>query len=57
MSGGIAYVLDEDSSLYRNMNKEMVSINSVTEKYDVEELKAIISEHVNATGSPKGQLI
>lgn len=57
MSGGIAYVLDEDSSLYRNMNKEMVSISTVTEKYDVEELKGIISEHVKATGSPKGQEI
>ncbi|MGN1111902.1 MAG: glutamate synthase subunit alpha, partial [Acutalibacteraceae bacterium] len=55
MSGGIAYVLDEDSSLYRNMNKEMVSISGVTEKYDVVELKDIIAEHVAATGSPKGK--
>ena len=57
MSGGIAYVLDEDSSLYRNMNKEMVSISGVTEKYDVVELKDIIAEHVEATGSPKGREI
>ena len=26
MSGGIAYVLDEKSNLYRNLNKEMISI-------------------------------
>lgn len=57
MSGGIAYVLDEDSSLYRNMNKEMVSISGVSEKYDVVELKDIITEHVKATGSPKGKEI
>ena len=55
MSGGIAYVLDEDSSLYMKLNKELVSIGGVTEKYDVEELKGIITEHVKATGSPKGQ--
>lgn len=57
MSGGIAYVLDEDSSLYMNMNKELVSVSGVTEKYDVAELKDIITEHVELTGSPKGQEI
>ncbi len=57
MSGGIAYVLDEDSNLYIRMNKELVSISGVTEKYDVAELKEMISEHVAATGSPKGQMI
>ncbi len=55
MSGGIAYVLDEDSSLYINMNKELVSVSTVTEKFDVEELKNIITEHVEMTGSPKGR--
>ncbi|MGN1458183.1 MAG: glutamate synthase subunit alpha, partial [Acutalibacteraceae bacterium] len=57
MSGGIAYVLDEDSDLYMKMNKELVSISGVTQKYDVKELKEIIEEHVAATGSPKGQEI
>ena len=57
MSGGIAYVLDEDSNLYMNMNKELVSVSGVTEKYDVAELKDIITEHVNVTGSPKGKEI
>ncbi len=32
MSGGIAYVLDEDSKLYMNLNKEMVAIEPVTSK-------------------------
>lgn len=26
MSGGIAYVLDENSHLYRNLNKAMIAI-------------------------------
>ncbi len=57
MSGGIAYVLDEDASLYRKLNKSMVSIEMVTNKYDVLELKDIIAEHVALTGSKKGQMV
>lgn len=57
MSGGIAYVLDERSNLYRKLNKEMVSMEAVTEKYDVLELKEMIEEHVKHTGSVKGKLI
>ena len=54
MSGGIAYVLDEDSHLYRNLNKDMISIEKVENKYDVQELKTMIEEHVKATGSERG---
>lgn len=57
MSGGIAYVLDEKSDLYRKLNKELISFESVTEKYDVLELKNMIIDHVNATGSKKGEEI
>ncbi|MCQ2521494.1 MAG: glutamate synthase large subunit [Lachnospiraceae bacterium] len=57
MSGGIAYVLDEDDSLYRKLNKSMVSLEQVINKYDVLELKEIISEHVEKTGSKKGKAI
>lgn len=39
MSGGIAYVLDENNSLYRNLNKEMVLMESIEHKSDREELK------------------
>ena len=57
MSGGIAYVLDEDSDLYMKMNKELVSIGGVKDKYDIAELRDIIQQHVDATGSPKGKEI
>ncbi len=57
MSGGIAYVLDEDSDLYKKLNKGMVSFEAVTEKYDVIELKEMISEHVKYTDSAKGKEI
>jgi len=55
MSGGIAYVLDEDSSLYTKVNKEMVSIDKITNKYDVLELKEMIKDHVTYTNSAKGK--
>ncbi|MCR5099608.1 MAG: glutamate synthase large subunit [Lachnospiraceae bacterium] len=54
MSGGIAYVLDPDDSLYKRLNKAMVSLEPVTDKYDVQELKTLIEGHVAATGSKKG---
>lgn len=57
MSGGVAYVLDEDSDLYLKLNKELVSSEPVTDKYDVLELKGMIEEHVAATGSEKGKKI
>ena len=57
MSGGVAYVLDENSDLYLKLNKELVSSEPVTDKYDVLDLKAMIEEHVAATGSEKGQMV
>ena len=57
MSGGIAYVLDEERSLYKRLNKELVSFEEVTNKYDVLELKGLIQEHVAYTNSDKGKRI
>ncbi|MDO5425930.1 MAG: glutamate synthase large subunit [Eubacteriales bacterium] len=57
MSGGIAYVLDEDSDLYTKVNKAMVSIEQITNKYDVLELKEMIKDHVAYTNSEKGKEI
>ncbi len=57
MSGGIAYVLDEDRSFYKRLNKELVSFEDVSNKYDVLELKGLIQEHVAYTNSEKGKHI
>ncbi len=57
MSGGIAYVLDEDNDLYIRINKEMVFSEEVSNKYDVMELKEMIKEHVALTNSEKGKEI
>ncbi len=57
MSGGIAYVLDEDNHLYQNLNKDMISIEKMESKYDIQELKELIEEHVKETGSERGSRI
>ena len=57
MSGGNAFVLDVKSNLYRNLNKEMISIELVESKYDIAELKNMIEKHVAHTGSEKGKEI
>ena len=57
MSGGIAYVLDKEHDLYTRLNKELISLESVSEKADIAELKSIIEEHEAATGSEKAKKI
>lgn len=57
MSGGIAYVLDEKRDLYKRINKEMVSFEEISDKYDVLELKNMIEEHVAHTNSERGKEI
>lgn len=57
MSGGIAYVLDEKRDLYKRLNKELVTMEEVTSKYDVLVLKQLIKEHVAYTNSAKGKEI
>ena len=57
MTGGIAYVLDENWDFYQRVNKETVSLEPVEHKYDVATLKELIREHVELTGSPRGKEI
>ena len=57
MSGGVAYVLDEENSLYRNINKEMILMEQLEEKADKEELKKMLEKHVKYTGSKKASQI
>ena len=57
MTGGVAYVLDENWDFYQRVNKETVSLEPVEHKYDVAALKELIREHVEVTGSPRGKEI
>ncbi len=57
MSGGIAFVLDEDSTFEKMCNKEALNLLKVEEKEDIDTLREMIENHYNATLSPKAQHI
>ena len=56
MSGGIAYVLDEENHLYRNLNKQLVNMETPKEE-DLEAIKDMLEKHVLYTGSKKAKEI
>ena len=56
MSGGIAYVLDEENRLYRNLNKDMVLIEKLEEE-DIRQLRQMLENHLRETGSEKAAAI
>jgi glutamate synthase domain-containing protein 2/glutamate synthase domain-containing protein 1/glutamate synthase domain-containing protein 3 len=51
MSGGVAYVLDEDGTFARRCNMGMVGFETPSAE-DAAELRELISEHERRTGSP-----
>ncbi|NRB74015.1 MAG: glutamate synthase large subunit [Verrucomicrobiales bacterium] len=56
MSGGAAYILDEEERFEKLFNPEMVEIVRLSEDdAHAMELKALVQAHVEATGSEKGQ--
>lgn len=57
MSGGIAYIYDEEHDLYERLNDELVDMENVEHKQDIEAIYTLLQEHVEATGSKKGQLL
>lgn len=57
MSGGIAFVYDQNSSFKNHCNTEGLNLDSVIEKEDIIELKRLIENHYNATLSPLAQRI
>jgi glutamate synthase domain-containing protein 3 len=51
MSGGIAYVLDEDGTFAERCNPELVGLESL-ELNDIRTLRELIEEHERRTDSP-----
>ncbi|MFC4077794.1 glutamate synthase large subunit [Salinithrix halophila] len=52
MSGGVAYVLAEDlDTLTRNVNRELVLLESLEDEQDLGEVKELIENHIRHTGS------
>lgn len=57
MTGGLAYFLDEDGSFPTRVNPEIVQIQRVISPAGEAQLKSLIQDHVDRTGSPKAQAI
>jgi glutamate synthase (NADPH) large chain len=58
MSGGFAYILDEDRKFATRCNAGMVDLEQVTNDTDgVDELKRLIETHAQLTGSPKAKQV
>jgi glutamate synthase (ferredoxin) len=51
MSGGIAYLLDENGDATARINSQMVEIGRVEDGQEAGELKKLIEKHVEYTGS------
>ena len=52
MSGGVAYVLDEDGAFAAGrVNAQMVEVGGVDDPVEAEALRALIARHVEVTGS------
>ena len=56
MSGGIAYIFDENNDSIEKVNKEMVTIEEIDQE-DTDFLKDIVEEHYKLTTSPKAKRI
>jgi glutamate synthase (ferredoxin) len=54
MTGGLAYILDEDDTLIPKINREIVKIQRVVAPVGQMQLKSFIEAHVEKTGSTRG---
>ncbi|MEC7783295.1 MAG: glutamate synthase large subunit [Bacteroidota bacterium] len=57
MSGGIAYVLDEDQKFKSKCNAADLNLDPITEENDKQQLKELITNHYNYTQSALAQRI
>jgi glutamate synthase domain-containing protein 2/glutamate synthase domain-containing protein 1/glutamate synthase domain-containing protein 3 len=57
MTGGVAYVLDEDQLFDTRCNTQDVDVGGLSRAGDIEQLKLIIERHYALTGSPKARII
>jgi len=55
MSGGVAYVLDEQGVFPGLCNQEMVDLEPLIEEEDIAEVRRLIEAHVRYTGSDRGE--
>ncbi len=52
MSGGFAFVLDPDRSLFLRVNRDMVDLDVLDDDEDATWLRGVVTMHLELTGSP-----
>jgi glutamate synthase (NADPH/NADH) large chain len=57
MSGGVAYVWDEDQRARPRINPGMVDLEDMVDPADLTELRALVEEHARLTGSERAKRI
>ena len=57
MTGGVAYVLDEDRDFAKRCNKEMVLLHLLEEPEEIELVRGLVSLHARLTGSARATKI
>jgi len=53
MSGGIAYVLDEEGDFHRRCNQQMVGLEKLEEEAEIDEIRQMIERHAQYTQSQR----
>jgi glutamate synthase domain-containing protein 3 len=57
MSGGVAYVWDQDGRAPARINPGMVDLETIAAPADIAELRALVEEHARVTGSERAKRI
>ncbi len=57
MSGGVAYVLDEDGTFANRVNLEMVELEAITDPAEQAALRELVRKHTDYTGSKRGRWV
>ena len=53
MTGGIAYVLDENQQFEKKINQQLITLEQVSEKVDEDTLIGLVQKHFELTGSQR----
>ena len=57
MSGGIAYVLDEDGTFPANVNKQMVDLERLEREAEIAEVRRLVERHLEHTSSDRARQV
>jgi glutamate synthase (ferredoxin) len=57
MSGGIAYVLDENGSFPANINMQMVEVEALTDPAEIARVRKLVEQHLHWTDSTRARQV